>query len=66
MLPLEATHAIAETCLCVHVRTAGRAVARHADDRAGRGLSGSQVRALCLPLRRLSTTCPPAPVSSAK
>ena len=32
MLPLEATYAIAETCLCLHVQTAGRAVARHADD----------------------------------
>ncbi len=32
MLPLEATDAIAETCLCLHVQTAGRAVARHADD----------------------------------
>ena len=155
MLPLEATYAIAETCLCLHVQTAGRAVAGHADDvfrplgltngqfamlltlhraapvtvgdlakrltmgpstatadlkplerrglvvsrshatdgrvrlvaltdfgravlaaaiefraaaddRASRGLSGSQVRALCLALRRLSTTYPPARVSSAK
>ena len=32
MLPLEATDAIAETCLCLHVQTAGRAVAGHADD----------------------------------
>jgi hypothetical protein len=37
-----------------------------ADDRVSRGLSGSQVRALCLALRRLSTTRPPARVSSAK
>jgi hypothetical protein len=37
-----------------------------ADDRASRGLSGSQVGALCLALRRLSTTYPPARVSSAK
>jgi DNA-binding MarR family transcriptional regulator len=32
LLPLEATDAVAETCLCRHVQTAGRAVARHADD----------------------------------
>ena len=31
MLSLEATYAIAETCLCVHVQTARRVVARHAD-----------------------------------
>jgi DNA-binding MarR family transcriptional regulator len=31
MLPLEATCAIAETCLCAHVQTARRVVARHAD-----------------------------------
>jgi DNA-binding MarR family transcriptional regulator len=31
MLSLEATCAIAETCLCVHVQTARRGVARHAD-----------------------------------
>ena len=36
------------------------------DDRASRGLSGSQVRAPCLALRRLSTTHPPVRVSSAK
>ncbi len=154
MLPLEATYAIAETCLCLHVQTAGRAEARHADDvfplgltsgqfamlltlhraapvtvgdlakrltrdpstatadlkplgrrglvvsrshaidgrvrivtltdtgravladaielwvaaddRVSRGLSGSQVRALCLALRRLSTTYPPVRVYSAK
>jgi DNA-binding MarR family transcriptional regulator len=155
MLPLEATYAIAETCLCLHVQTAGRAVARHADDvfrplgltngqfamlltlhraapvtvgdlakrltmdpstatadlkplerrglvvsrshatdgrvrlvaltdfgravlagaiefwaaaddRATRRFSESEVRTLCLTLRRLSTTYPPARVSSAK
>jgi DNA-binding MarR family transcriptional regulator len=32
LLPLEATNTVAETCLCLHVQTAGRAVARHADD----------------------------------
>jgi DNA-binding MarR family transcriptional regulator len=31
MLSLEATYAIAETCLCAHVQTARRVVARHAD-----------------------------------
>jgi DNA-binding MarR family transcriptional regulator len=31
MLSLEATYAIAETCLCVHVQTARRVVAGHAD-----------------------------------
>ena len=155
MLSVEATYEIAETCLCLHVQTAGRVVARHvdhvfrplgltngqfatlltlhqaapvpigdlaerltmdrstaaanlkplerrglvvsrshaidgrvrivtltdtgravladaielwvaADGRASRGLSGSQVRALCLALRRLSTTYPPVRVSSAK
>ena len=154
MLPLEATDTIAETCLCLHVQTAGRAVAGHADDvfrplgltngqfatlltlhraapvtvgdlakrltmapstatadlklerrglvvsrshatdgrvrlvaltdfgravlagaiefwaaaddRATRRFSESEVRTLCLTLRRLSTTYPPARVSSAK
>ena len=155
MLSVEATYEIAETCLCLHVQTAGRVVARHvdhvfrplgltngqfatlltlhqaapvsigdlaerltmepstatanlkplerrglvvsrshaidgrvrivtltdtgravladaielwvaADGRASRGLSGSQVRALRLALRRLSTTRPPVRVSSAK
>jgi hypothetical protein len=37
-----------------------------ADDRASRGLSGNQVRALCLTLRRLSTTYPPVRVFLAK
>jgi DNA-binding MarR family transcriptional regulator len=32
MLSVEATYEIAETCLCLHVQTAGRVVARHADD----------------------------------
>jgi DNA-binding MarR family transcriptional regulator len=32
MLPLEVTYAIAETCLCRHVQTAGQAVARQLDD----------------------------------
>jgi DNA-binding MarR family transcriptional regulator len=155
MLSAEATYEIAETCLCLHVQAARRAVARHgdavfrplgltngqfatlltlhqaapvpmgdlaerltmdrstaaanlkplerrglvvsrshaidgrvrivtstetgravladaielwvaADDRASRGLSGNQVRALCLTLRRLSTTYPPVRVFLAK
>ena len=36
-----------------------------ADDRASRGLSGSRVRALCLVVRRLTTTYPSVRVSSA-
>src|ERR687898_110985 len=31
MLSVEATYEIAETCLCLHVQTAGRVVARHVD-----------------------------------
>jgi DNA-binding MarR family transcriptional regulator len=31
LLPLAATDAVAETCLCRHVQTAGRALARHVD-----------------------------------
>jgi hypothetical protein len=58
MLPLEATYAVAETCSCLHVQAA--------DDWASRGLSGSQVRALCQALRRLSTTRPSVQVSSAQ
>jgi hypothetical protein len=41
LLPLAATDAVAETCLCRHVATGG--------------LSGSEVRALGPALRRLST-----------
>jgi hypothetical protein len=57
----------------VTLTDAGRAVLADAielwvaaEDRASRRLSGSQVRALCLALRRLSTTYPPVRVSSAK
>jgi DNA-binding MarR family transcriptional regulator len=56
MLSLEATYAIAETCLCVHVQTARRAVARHADDVfRPLGLTSGQL-AMLLALHRAAPT----------
>jgi DNA-binding MarR family transcriptional regulator len=72
-LVVSRSHAIDGRVRLVALTDIGRAVLADAielwvaaDDRASRGLSGSQVRALCLPLRRLSTICPSVPASSAK